>query len=372
MFSSCLQRDVLDCWFPRALDPTGGFRQNFDTAWQPTGDRDRGVVYQSRLTWTAAQVAKNDAWTKHGLAFLTERLWDREWGGFHWAVTPDGAPTGPEKHVYGVAFGLYAAASAGARGLAQQAFLWLEEFAHDTAHGGWIESLGRDGTPLPADGSRDAIGTVRGLKSMNTHIHVLEALTALYPLWPDPLVRTRLEEAHALVRDTVCHPDGYQHLFFTRDWTPVAAPFSFGHDVETGFLLIEAAEALGLHDNKTLTIARALVDHALAKGWDTEFGGLYDSPEHPQKVWWVQAEALNAFCLMDQRFGAETTRYADAFAAQWDFLQRFQLDHAHGGWWPEVQRDGTPYPNQRKSDSWTDPYHQARALHHVIEMRLPR
>jgi mannobiose 2-epimerase len=76
------------------------------------------------------------------------------------------------------------------------------------------------------------------------------------------------------VRDRVTAEEGYLSLFFQPDWTPVPDHDSFGHDVETAFLLLEAAETLGLkRDVRTEKVARSLVDHAMKYGWDKANGG---------------------------------------------------------------------------------------------------
>src|SRR5690606_11128014 len=139
----------------------------------------------------------------------------------------------------------------------------------------------------------DSIGTAYGFKSMNSHIHLLEAYTALYHVWPDDALRLRLEQLLLRVRDVIQVEPGALHMFFTRDWRAVPNGNSFGHDVETAFLLIEAAEALGdPWPEQTHTIARRLVDHALEWGFDDELGGFYDHggafrpPYDQKKVWW--------------------------------------------------------------------------------------
>ena len=395
-----LRRHVLGMWFPRAVDrERGGFHQNFGEDWSRGAGGGRSVVYQARLTWVAAQAAGRypgrgaefRGYTRHGLAFLSSVLWDREQGGFFWEVGPAGKPDagrGTEKHVYGTAFGIYAAAAAyaatkdtAALGLAKRAFAWLDARAHDRRNGGYYEALRRDGTPIlapPTDASRrgravDAIGTRYGYKSMNTHIHLLEAFAALYEVWRDAALRARLEEVFKLVRDRVAvAPPGCLHLFFTPDWRPLPDHDSFGHDVETAYLLVEAAEALGRPDDaRAWSVARQLVDHALAFGWDAEHGGFYDTggvfgpPANTAKVWWVQAEGLNALLLMHRRFGRETPRYWEAFLRQWAFLRDHQTDARHGGWHPEVTRAGKPTPGRGKSYAWTEAYHPGRALLNV-------
>ena len=384
-----LHRHVLGCWFPRAVDPAGGFLQNYAADWSRLPDTGRSVVYQSRLTWLAASAAQrypalSGAYlehARHGLRFLAERLWDREAGGFFWGMGEDDKPQrGGEKHVYGLSFALYAAAAlygvsgdADALDLAQRAFAWLQSSARDTAHGGWFEALTRQGAPLlapTASSARDALGTPYGCKSMNTHIHLLESLTALYEIRPDPSVRLSLTEAFETIRDKVAvETFGCLNYYFTLEWRALPELESFGHDVETAFLLIEAISALGQPDDeRTWALARRIVDHALDYGWDTEHGGFYDAGTAfgqalgTDKVWWVQAEGLNALLLMHGRFGSETDRYWNAFSCQWDFIQRCQIDRVQDGWLSKVSAEGKAEAGRAKSGAWTEGYHQGRTL----------
>ena len=96
-----------------------------------------------------------------------------------------------------------------------------------------------------------------------------------------------------------------------------------------------------------LEVARRLVDHALDWGWDEQHGGFYDKGESfgnpaydTKKVWWTEAEGLNALPVMDRKYGEETDRYAKAFRKQWDFIEKHLLDPVHGGWFAETTRDG--------------------------------
>ena len=393
-----LRRHVLDLWYPRALDPAGGFRQEYGEDWKRGSDPVRSLVYQSRLTWAAARAARHFAGraeefhraARHGVAFLNGTLRDRERGGFYWQVgAASGKPDtdrGAEKHAYGLAFAIYAASAAHATTgdadaleLAQSTFRWLDRCAHDGASGGYFEALEPDGKPIltspygAAKHPNDPIGTRYGFKSMNTHIHLLEAFAELAKVWPDAALKARLGEVFRIVRDRIAVPPGCLNLYFNPDWRSVPDHDSFGHDVETAYLLAEAAEVLGIPDDRaTWKVARALVDHALDFGWDAAHGGFYDRgsafnrPTGLEKVWWTQAEGLNALLLMDERYGAETPRYRDAFRRQWEFIRRFQTDARHGGWRSAVEPDGSPMPGRAKSDAWTDPYHQGRALMNVL------
>jgi mannobiose 2-epimerase len=386
---------VWEKWFPRAVDAQrGGFHQNFSEDWSRATGGERSLVYQSRLTWVAAQALLRDAkdasargHLTHGLSGLAQVLADRQQGGFYWSVDENGrAANNGEKHAYGIAFALYAlsaghkaTADIGALQLAQRTFRWLDSRAHDIKNGGYFEALARDGRPIlrvpvgVGASPRDFIGTRYGFKSMNTHIHLLEAFTALYEVWPDPLLRRRLQEVFDIVRDRITvEAVGAMHLYFTSDWTPLPDHDSFGHDIETAFLLVEASTALGQPDDvRTWTVARRLVDHALEFGWDSENGGFYDAGGvfgpvvKDEKIWWVQAEGLNALLMLHERFGRQTPRYWNCFLQQWSWIQSKQVDAVHGGWHPYLSREGVATPGRNKSDAWTEASHQGRALLHV-------
>jgi mannobiose 2-epimerase len=393
----CLQKDVLDKWFPAAVDEQGGgFHENFSADWSRAPGETRSLVYQSRLTWTAAKAAERFperaqlylAMTRRGAAFLADRLWDKQRGGFYWSVDAAGRPTGQgetRKHTYGMAFGIYALAASyratrdpATQDLARQAFEWLERHVHDDVNKGYFESVTLDGKP---HFGRNPIAG-ENQKSMNTSIHVLEALTELYKAWTDPAVRARIQEMYDICADRIYTEPGYLTMFFTPDWQRMAGEDSFGHDVETAYLLVEASELLGQSQHtRAWGLARNLVDHALRYGWDEQRGGLYDAAHidaqgvvrgglRTDKIWWVQAEHLNALLMLHDRFGNETTRYWDAFVKQWDFIRKHQIDHINGGWHPTVRADGTPVGGP-KSGPWTECYHQGRALLNVSD-RLRR
>lgn len=388
-------------WYPAAVDDRGGFHQEMARDWTVKPDRSRSLVYQSRMTWTAAAYAEFEPsrreeflkYARHGLAYLDETMRDAEQGGFHWILGADGKldpKLGDEKHVYGTAFVVYAAARVRAVGgddralkVARDAFDWLEAHAHDREHGGWFEGIRRDGTAItdydpsaPIAARQDRLGVYYGFKTMNSHIHLLEALAELAKVDDRPIVHERLAEAFRLVRDRIAVEPGALNLYLTRDWRPIPAHDSFGHDVETAYLLVEAAEALHTpEDARTWEVARSLVDHALDWGWDAQHGGFNDKGDafaagsyDFTKVWWTQAEGLNALAVMDHRYGRETDRYACALADQWGFIERHMLDPEHGGWFAEAGRDGRLKGDGAKANEWKANYHTARAMMNVARL----
>jgi mannobiose 2-epimerase len=387
-----LKDQVLAKWFPRAVDDQGGgFFQNYNEDWSPGRASGKAIVYESRLTWTAAQAAESfpaqaamfKTAARHGLDFLANKMWDQKYGGFYWTVDDSGNPSGGRgggdgatKQEYGNGFGIYAAAAVykltkdpAALDLAKKGFLWFDDHGHDPVNGGYFELLTTDGK-VNTNGT-PAVGGGRNGKTMNSTIHMLEALTSLYEVWPDPTVKARLQELFEILRDKVVADPGYLIQFFDVDWKPRPAEDSYGHDVEAGYLLVEAAAALGQpEDVRTWNAARKLVDHALAVAWDKNLGGLYDSGRieggnfASSREWWVEAEMLNALLLMHDHFGKGDPRYWNAFVAQWAWINQHGLDRVNGGWWPRVTNGGSPV-HGAKSDGWTECYHQGRALLNV-------
>lgn len=397
-----LRDELTRPWYPRAVDQThGGFHQNFGRDWSPQAEDNRFLVYQARMTWTAAAFAEFPGapreafldYARHGVAYLDRVFRDREGGGFHFIVGLDGQPDprlGTDQHVYATAFALFAASRAhqasgdeSARKLALDVFDWLERHAHDDQHGGYFEAFDRSGKPLiayapslPIAQRTDRLGVYRGFKSMNSHIHLLEAIAELYRIQKTEAVAARLRELLSIVRDRIAVEPGALNLYFTRDWRPVPAHDSFGHDVETAYLLLEAAEVLGIPDDEaTARVAKSLVDHALDWGWDAKHGGFYDKGEafngqafDTKKVWWTQAEGLNALLLMDRKHGKKDSRYRDAFLKQWEFIDRHLIDPEHGGWYEETTREGDRIGDGRKAQQWKANYHAARAMMNVVTM----
>lgn len=393
---AALQREVLNPWFPRCIDNDhGGFYANYKPDWQPAASEGKFSVFEGRMTWITAEVALRRPklkeqflpYTKLGEKFLNDVMWDKQSGGIFWGLGDDGKITpsfGDDKQLYGIGFCLYAAANCyratkdpAALDLAQRIFRWVDEHAQDADQGGYFEWLKRDGTPIQPDPNIKQPNLRSGLpvggKSMNTHIHYLETLTQLYEVWPDPSVRQRLEELLAVVRDKICKDPGVMNLYFTFDWRPTSDRDSYGHDIETAYLLLDAAEALGTaNDAKTQRMARQLVDHCMQTGWDETYGGVYQEgpllgkPDALAKDWWVQFEALNALLLMHQKYGQETDQYFKAFQRQWQFIENYQFDHEHPGVIESVQRDGVPL-TQDKGRVWKAAYHDGRALLNVTD-----
>ncbi|MEX0987403.1 MAG: AGE family epimerase/isomerase [Bacteroidales bacterium] len=411
-----LFNSIVNPWYPRCIDTLhGGYISTFNHDWTLSeGNQNKAIVHQSRHLWTLAMLydhyPEQDeflAWADHGFRFIKQNFQDPDYGGFYYATTREGAPdpgTIGHKRVYGQAFAIHGLAryykvskKIDALEMAINAFRWMDKHARDGVHGGYFEVLKRDGTPESNDaGTTGESGNspLTGLKEFNSSLHILEAFTELYMVWPDPLLRERLEEMYLLFRDRFVNPEGYLHLFFYPDWTLVpdevmvelsggnyyyTQHITFGHDVETAFLMLEAAHALGLEDDKkALELAKKLVDHALAHGWDRENGGFYYAAYNnngertlhlDHKAFWVESEGLNALMLMHGLHPDED--YFGKFRKQWQYIDTWLIDKEHGGWY---NYGLDTYPEniiQQKSHNWKTTYHDARAMVNCINMLRP-
>ncbi len=400
---------ILDNWYPKSVDrDSGGFFSAFTYDFQLADRQDKMIVTQARHVWTNAkaarlhpEVAHYKTGADHGFRFLRDVMWDQEYGGFYTLVDRQGNVKDQPvvKTAYGNAFGIYALAAwydasgdTAVLSMAKKAFHWLEDHSHDPVHKGYFQHLTREGTPIPRD-STVAPGAETGYKDQNSSIHLLEAFTELYHVWPDPLVRERLLEMLLLIRDTITTPQGYLTLFFEPDWTPVSFRdsteaiilqrhgldhVSVGHDVETAFLMLEASEALGLeNDELTETVAKRMVDHALANGWDGAAGGFYDEAYYfkdkpgitvtrDTKNWWAQAEGLNTLLLMSEKYPDDPNQYYDKFTQLWNYVNTWLVDHEHGDWYSGGLDKQPEMKTALKGHIWKGTYHNFRGLANCI------
>ena len=407
VMESSMQKELLNVWYPKALDNEhGGFMTTYTFDFTLGENQDKMIVSQARHTWVNAKASilypdqthyRESA--AHGFQFLRDVMWDETFGGFYTLVSREGKVIDSTKNAYGNSFGIFALAAVfhatkdtSAINLAKEAFLWLEKNSHDSVHNGYFQHMNRDGSRIIRH-ENTASQAETGYKDQNSSIHLLEAFTELYQVWPDPLLRKRLSEMLYLIRDTITTKRGYLQLFFTTDWKPVTFQdssreviekhhgldhVSFGHDVETAFLMMEASHVLGIeNDTTTLRIARHMVDHALNTGWDHAVGGFYDGGYYfkgdstltvvkDSKNWWAQAEGLNTLLIMADKFPDDPMKYDEKFNLLWKYIDTNLIDHTHGDWYAGGL-DKEPFQKTAlKGHQWKATYHHFRALSHCI------
>lgn len=406
-----IKTELINKWYPQAIDSVhGGFLSTFSYDFKPTGEQNKMIVSQARHVWTTAKAAmaypETEYYLKasgHGAKFLRDVMWDKTYGGFHTLVDRKGnviSNPEEEKTAYGNAFGIYglaayvmASGDTAALGLAKKAFHWLEKHSHDPVYKGYFQHMKRDGSVIKRDESVPSTSDL-GYKDQNSSIHLLEAFTELYQVWPDPLVGERLREMLFLIRDTITTDKGYLTLFLRPDWTPVTFRdsseevimkhhnldhVSFGHDVETAYLMLEASHVAGIqNDTTTLRIARKMVDHALENGWDSVPGGFYDEGYYfrdrpaitiirDTKNWWAQAEGLNTLLLMADLFPEDDHQYFRKFKLMWDYIDKNLIDHEHGEWYAGGIDKQPQMKTALKGHIWKACYHQYRSMENCVK-----
>ena len=397
-----LRRGILPFWTERAQDTVAG---GYHTAMDPTGvvcdlDADKLLVTQARLVWCfsalhpyASDPRRCRELADHGVDFLLEHFRDTVHGGWHWRASREGLVRDDAKLVYGQSFALYALAAHSrafgdprTRAAAEETFLVLQVRAADNARGGWYENLAGDWT-------RAASGGAAGdRKSLDVHMHLLEAFTELFLLTGEQVHRQRLEDVRWLLMthmiDPVSGAGGNQYdlrfaplapVVIDRTWIaerPAAQraadggaglpdTTSYGHNLELLWLLLRADAALGRPEADDYDVVRGLASHALEHGYDHRRGGVFREGPHlgpatdRDKEFWQNSEALVGW-LEAYRVTREE-RFLDAFLGTWRFACDHLIEPTAGEWRTRVRADGEVVVADL-GNRWKVGYHTGRAV----------
>jgi mannobiose 2-epimerase len=373
-----LLENILPFWLRYRDLERGGFYGHILNNGKRKENAPKGLVMQARFLWTysaAYRLFKDPAYlaaARHAYDFLANALKDKEYGGFWWAVDAKGAPLTENKVIYGQAFALYglsefyrATKDAAAFEEAKHIYALIDAAARDRKLGGYYEACMRDwSAPLPAALSRVDIACV---KSMNTNLHMLEALSAFKLAGGD--CAEALASCLDVYLNRVVQDSGWLSLFFDEAWKPLSDHRSYGHEIESCWLSMEAAEIL--YGEK---IAPRLRERALSMAREClisikEFGGTLPNELHHRKldadrVWWVQAETVVGFA---EAFGLSgDAAYLDAAAGVWEFIKAHMIDRKNGDWFWAVTAKGRPIGRREKGGMWKANYHNARACMEIM------
>jgi mannobiose 2-epimerase len=379
-----LTQNIVPFWLARLRDPDArGYRLNHDAQGTWKGPAPKRAVKQARVLWFLSRLKQSgrapadcDGLAADGFAFLKERMWDADHGGFFWELDERGeAPTMPDKHIYGQAHALFAVSQyalasgdAAAREFADTIFAMIEQRFHDPEFVGYFEFFCRDWSPC-SPGDNGYLGALPDLKLLNSHLHLMEAVAVYDELSANALARQRLLELIDIVgHRCVRMPHGSLTDEFCRDWTPLDGPthdrVSYGHDIEAVHLLSAARARAGQTLQETLERDRRLFENAWRFGFDRRHGGVFAAgalgraADDLRKIWWAQAEALRGALELYSLTGADS--YAIAFYRTLDWIQRRQVDWEHGEWHAEIGPDGVARGD--KATIWKGPYHNGRAM----------
>ena len=397
-----LTETLLPFWIERSPDPeAGGFLSYFDAMGRPTGETAKTFLMQIRLLYTMASAHRAGygggrcaELATMAADFILDHYWDAEHDGWIWIADRQGRPTVTDKVGYGQCFGIYAfseyyLATGDERGAAAAERTYASVCRHmaDTRYGGFYEIMRPDWSPAgPGRGGGDR-------KSMDVHMHMMEALTTFWEMTGNATHRRRLLEVVDLIIERMLHPEhGAGYMQFARDFTPLPAIMfevewgsdeepedgearpldftSYGHNVEFAWLLLHAGEVLGLDSFRQAPEARRIFDHCRRFGIDNELGGVYIEgpftapPTNRRKQFWQQAEAMTG--MLDAYLITSDEAYWRAFRKVYDFVFHNFVNHAGGGeWYALLECDGTPIWDYQ-GHAWKISYHTVRGCIQTI------
>lgn len=364
---------LLDWWAGHLVDDRGGFYGEVDAEDRPVAEAAKSIILNTRLLWFFSAMAAADdraaGLAKRAADYLRAHFLDAEHGGLYWVLKADGQPEDTRKQAYAQAFAVYAFAEyhhatgdAAALVFARDLQALIEAKYWDAGAGGYIEALDREWNP-PAD-QRLSDKDLDAPKTMNTHLHVLEAYTRLHVAAPTTDTRAALRRILSLFVERFVGADGHLRLFFDMDWNDLSRSVSYGHDIEASWLIWEAAEALG--DETLLAQARpivlALAESARREGMNAAGAFSYEKGHEghldPDGEWWEQAEALVGFVNAWQM--TSEAKWLDAAEKVWAYT-RAQYGAGGASEWTWYAASA-PKDKIYKAGQWKCPYHNGRAM----------
>lgn len=380
-FSNELTDNILNYWVKKVYDPQrNSFTGTIGHDEKPDRDASLGVVLVSRILWTFSSAytlyptAVYRKMADEAYRILSEHFTDKKYGGVYWEVNQKGIPLNSTKQSYGEAFALYAFSEYGRvfgnqRALAQAVDLFhlLDNKLFDRTNGGYFEAATTDWAQRTPDFITPPGDKMN--KSMNTHLHLLEAFTNLYRAFPDSGLKEKIIHILGIFEKFIIRPsDSHFDMFFDDDWSVQSTSVSFGHDIEGSWLLWESAETLRDH-SITGKIKPVLIKMACATGTEAtdKKGGLYNENDkgHWDKDfhWWPQAEAVVGFFNAYQL--TRDKKFLEWSCNAWKFIQKYQVDHLNGEWFWLVTPEYKVKPMVKVS-AWKCPYHNGRMCMEMI------
>lgn len=375
-----LLNDIIPFWKNLRDDEFGGYYGYMDYDLKVDKKAVKGCILNSRITWffaNAYTLLKDEGLleeAKHGFAFMKEHCMDKENGGIFWSMKYDGTPEDTTKHTYNQAFSIYALSSYYEATHDEEALAMAKELFHIietkcTDEIGYKEAFDKEFHEVENDKLSE--NGVIAEKTMNTLLHVFEAYTELYRVAKLPEVKERLEWIMDTFADKVYNPKLHrQEVFFDRNMNTILDLHSYGHDIETAWLMDRGVEVLGekKYEEKMTPITKDLTAEIYKVAFDGH--SLANECEkgvvNVHRIWWVQAETVIGF-LNGWQKDPSRTEYLDAAKSEWQFIKDHVMDKRQGSeWFWEVDQSGKPYEGRPIVEPWKCPYHNGRMCFEVI------
>lgn len=381
--SENLTRNILSYWTEKMTDNVnGGFYGRADYADKVYSDAEKGGILNARILWTyssAYRVTRNPEYLQTATRakdYILSHFIDNQYGGAYRSLNAKGEPSDTRKQTYTQSFFIYGLAEySRATGdkqslnTAMEIFRLFEKYAFDKEANGYFEVFSRDWLRI-----RDRLigeRTDTDEKTMNTHLHIMEAYANLYRVSGDKEVGDRLKNLIGIFLDKIIDKKS-SHLicFMDRSWKSTSTIDSYGHDIESSWLLYEAAHLL--NDPKLLSRVKETsikIANAAAEGLQKNGSMLSDKDNstghvRTQLSWWEQAETIVGYLNAFELTGNEA--YLDNSVKCWEYTRQHFVDAKNGGWYSSVSESGEPGRGD-KAGFWVCPYHNGRMCMEVIE-----
>jgi mannobiose 2-epimerase len=365
---------ILPFWITRMPDENmGGFYGRISGHGDVVSDAPRGAILNARILWTfsAAYITFRDPvyleMARRARDYIFRHFFDLRYGGTYWCLRSDGEPLDTKKQVYSIAFFIYAlcqdhSATGDRESLDRAVSLYelIEKYSFDSRYNGYFEAFTREWGEI--EDMRLSEKDENEKKTMNTHLHILEAYTSLYRIWPDSGLRDKLRNMVQIFAEKIVDAaTGHLRLFFDEEWNSRSTLVSYGHDIEASWLLYEAAAALGEKESikgTALRIASAahegLADDGSLFYERDDAKGHFDRDRH----WWVQAEAVVGFINAWEMSGDSS--WLELASAVYEYIMTRLADREGGEWYWSIRADGSVNLDDDKAGFWKCPYHNSR------------
>ena len=165
------------------------------------------------------------------------------------------------------------------------------------------------------------------------------------------------------------HTLGRQEVFFDKDWNSLIDLYSYGHDIETAWLVDRGTEILGdpEYERKMSPITREITKNIYERAFYK--GALMNEAENGvqdrTRVWWVQAEGIVGFVNGYQK-NLQDVDYLKAAGMLWEYIEVYLIDSREGAeWFWSADENDRPI-HKPIVEPWKCPYHNGRMCMEVI------
>lgn len=379
-----LEGNILSFWAERTVDiDRGGFygRIGGDNTLYP--DSPKGVVMHARILWTFSAAYRLTQKPKYlGIAtyakrFLIDHFYDQEYGGVYWSVDAEGNPLETKKQFYALGFAIYglseyhrATDDAEALEYAIKLFNSIEEHSFDSVNDGYIEAKNRQWGEI--EDMRLSEKDDNYSKTMNTHLHIIEAYTNLYRVWKSEKLKEQTINLLEIFLEKIMVDNNHLGLFFDDQWREQSrGHYSFGHDIEASWLLLEAALEIG--DSNLIERVKhntELIAEASMEGYHSDGSMFYevapDGAIDRERHWWVQAESVVGLFYLYMFYDNENA--LERALESWEYIKENIVDRENGEWYWSIRSDGTINSDDDKAGIWKCPYHNGRMCLEIFSL----